>query len=1354
MLNKCEISIKTAYPFIKVSSAHERVGDNNNNEGKEMEIKPLVLLAIFGAGSANTLAAEVTNACFNCPPLDRVANANDFDDALYYADALAAISNGQSATVIKEKITASISQNHKNLTYSEVWTALTQTDEDPANTNNVILLYKGISIPKMSNGSGSQSSNPDNWNREHVWAKSHGFSSSSTEAYRDIHHLRPTDISVNSSRGNLDFDNSDSALAEAPSNRVDSDSFEPRDAVKGDVARMIFYMDTRYEGLSDVTPDLQVVDRLTSSGEPALGRLCRLMAWHANDPVDATETERNNRIYEFQGNRNPFIDHPEWVSMLYNAPACSGDAGGGDTGGGDTGGGDTGGGDTGGGDTGGGDTGGGTQTTTSIMLSGVIDGPLSGGIPKAIELYISSDIADLSRCGIGSANNGGGSDGQEFTFPADAVSAGSFIYLASESVGFENFFGFAPNYTGSAANVNGDDAIELFCDGEVVDTFGDINTDGTGQAWEYKDGWAYRNANTTAKGATFDLSDWTLSGKDALDGQSNNGAAVLPFPSKTLVIGEPLIITGVFDGPLSGGTPKAIELYVPFGVADLSACGFGSANNGGGTDGQEFTFPADSAAAGTYLYIATETAGFESFFGFAPNYTSGAAAINGDDAIELFCDGEVIDTFGDINQDGSGQPWEYLDAWAYRKSGSSNDGTVFDISNWAFSGKNSNDGESSNASADKPFPLASFASGSTPVEPPVSAIGQCFDQAMLISSVQGEGAASPLVDQTQVVEGVVSAVFTELGGFFMQEEAADQDANPKTSEGVFVYHDKNTVMPAVGDVVRVIGNVTEHYGNTQLNASEDLLTCGSDAVVAASLTLPFTSEDDLEAVEGMLVTVAQTLTVIDNYSLSRFGEITVATERLYNPTQIATPGEAAVAVKSANQLKKLLIDDGRTVQNPDSIPYPAPELSAANTLRAGTQVSNIEGVINYSYSKYRLQPTTTLNFVDANPRTPAPALNGVSDIKVASFNVLNFFNGDGQGAGFPTARGASNFDEYIRQRDKLVTALVALDADVVGLMELENDGFDQHSAIQALVDSLNAATSGNLWAFVNLNVPNIGTDKITSGIIYRTDKVAEIGTAAFTAAVPFDYGNRPPVTQTFKDLATQDQFGLVVAHLRSKGSCSKATGNDKDLNDGQGCWNATRVTAVNTMLAWLDTNPTGIAESDYIILGDMNAYSMEDPLETFKAAGLSHLMQEFHGNNNHSYIYQGESGSLDHILASASMRQKVTAITDWHINADEPRALDYNTEYKSDYQLSNLYAIDAYRTSDHDPLIVSLDLGLTGDWDLDGDVDVFDMRALILAIQRRQNIANSFDLNEDGIINMLDVRALRSLCTNRGCAPK
>ncbi|MGB5731118.1 MAG: endonuclease I, partial [Acidimicrobiia bacterium] len=237
-----------------------------------------------------------------------------------------------------------------------------------------------------------------------------------------------------------------------------------------------------------------------------------------------------------------------------------------------------------------------------LVISGVVDGPLSGGVPKAVEFYVTADIADLSIYGFGSANNGGGSDGEEFTFPAVSAAAGDYLYVASEIDGFTSFFGFAPDYTSSAASINGDDAIELFQNGSVVDVFGDINASGSGQPWEYTDGWANRVASTGPDGSTFVIGNWTFSGPNALDGETTNAAAAVPYPLGRVV--EPpvsLVISGVVDGPLSGGVPKMVEFLVTADVADLSVYGFGSANNGGGSDGEEFTFPAVSAAAGDYL---------------------------------------------------------------------------------------------------------------------------------------------------------------------------------------------------------------------------------------------------------------------------------------------------------------------------------------------------------------------------------------------------------------------------------------------------------------------------------------------------------------------------------------------------------------------------------------------------------------------------------------------------------------------------------------------------------------------------------------------------------------------------------
>jgi len=206
-----------------------------------------------------------------------------------------------------------IIDDHTELSYSQLWDALRNTDQDPNNQMNVIEIYTGRSISKNSNGGFV-----DQWNREHVWAKSHGGFGTSRGAGTDLHHIRPADVSVNSSRSNLDFDNGGTYHHEATECRLDSDSFEPRDAVKGDVARMIFYMAVRYEGDSGEV-DLELAQSVNNGSAPLHGKLSTLLQWHQQDPVSDWERNRNNIIYEdYQGNRNPFIDHPEWVGEIWN----------------------------------------------------------------------------------------------------------------------------------------------------------------------------------------------------------------------------------------------------------------------------------------------------------------------------------------------------------------------------------------------------------------------------------------------------------------------------------------------------------------------------------------------------------------------------------------------------------------------------------------------------------------------------------------------------------------------------------------------------------------------------------------------------------------------------------------------------------------------------------------------------------------------------------------------------------------------------------------------------------------------------------------------------------------------------
>ena len=749
-----------------------------------------------------------------------------------------------------------------------------------------------------------------------------------------------------------------------------------------------------------------------------------------------------------------------------------------------------------------------------------------------------------------------------------------------------------------------------------------------------------------------------------------------------------LIISEYIEGSSNN---KAIELYNNADT-ELSLEGYtlGLYSNGSSSVGNSIDLSGTLAANTTYII---SNSGADAAILDIADITSTVTYYNGDDALVLTKDGVVVDSFGQVGVD-PGSFWSDDTVQTQNKTlrrknsittgrtdstatfNPSDEWEQFDID--TFDGLGSHAGDGGTAPAPDPEP--------EPLEPLV-----CGADKTLISAVQGSGEASPLVDTLVEIEGIVTADFQGEGGldgFFVTSLAADVDNDPTTSEGLFVYFTDTDVN--VGDHVRVQGTVDEYYDSTQLADVTQIAVCGTDEVASAtSISLPLESQADLEAYEGMLVSLDQTLVVTNNYGLGRYGEVELATERLYQGTQVALPGDAANAVEAANLTKKILLDDGSTAQNSDPTAYPAPGLSAENTLRTGDTVNAVTGVVTYSFSTYRIHPTVTPQFIATNAREDAPEQSEEADLRIASFNVLNYFNGDGQGGGFPTSRGADSEEEFVRQEAKLVSAISAMQADVVGLMEIENDGFGEFSAIASLVNALNDADSANNYAFVDFNVAQIGTDEITTALIYRADKVEEVGTAAITTDYPFDYSNRAPIAQSFKSLSTDEVFTVSVAHLKSKGSCGDD--NNDDLGDGQGCWNEIRTEAADAFTDWLDNKPTGVDDEDIILVGDMNAYAMEDPIRKFDEKGYKNVVAELDGDTlSYSYSFSGRAGSLDHALATESLLSKVVAANDWHINADEPIVLDYNLEFKSEGHQSTLYAEGPYRASDHDPVIVDI----------------------------------------------------------------
>jgi hypothetical protein len=391
----------------------------------------------------------------------------------------------------------------------------------------------------------------------------------------------------------------------------------------------------------------------------------------------------------------------------------------------------------------------------------------------------------------------------------------------------------------------------------------------------------------------------------------------------------------------------------------------------------------------------------------------------------------------------------------------------------------------------------------------------------------------------------------------------------------------------------------------------------------------------------------------------------------------------------------LLIDDGRDGTPPDGqVPFIP---TTGTEFRQGFTTPSLTGVLGFGFSAYRLQPTTAITWTPANPRGSVASVGG--SLRVSSYNVLNYFNGNGAGGGFPTSRGADSAVELTRQQAKTVAAIIGLNADIIALNELENDNpATEYAAIEQLVDALNASAGAGTFAFIDTGI--VGTDEIRVALLYKPASVTPIGAfATLDDVAPFNVNTRPPVAQLFEDNATNGQFYIIANHFKSK-SCSGASGGNADQGDGQSCFNPTRVLAANELMNWINTDPYFANDDDVLVIGDLNAYAQEDPIDTLKSGGYTNLIETFVGPGNvaYSYTFEGQSGYLDHALANASLFSQVTGATEWHINADEPIGRDYNDavldsgESTAELRQPYLYEANAYRASDHDPVIIGLNL--------------------------------------------------------------
>jgi hypothetical protein len=546
-------------------------------------------------------------------------------------------------------------------------------------------------------------------------------------------------------------------------------------------------------------------------------------------------------------------------------------------------------------------------------------------------------------------------------------------------------------------------------------------------------------------------------------------------------------------------------------------------------------------------------------------------------------------------------------------------------------------------------------------------------QVVSIGSVQGRDARSPRVGEQVVVEGVITAaVDGDRRGWFLQGR---EDGDPATSDALFLAADGAVGVPvAVGESLRVSGTVAE------LDAGQGTLTALRSATFSplkAAIDLPrpvriAAPPADWERHEGMRVRIVAPLTVAGSHRLERYGELVVNFgPRLRTPTETVLPGEPARAAAAANARRSLRLDDGSSAERPASIGY----LPARGAPRTGSRVARVQGVIDQRGGAYLLLPTAPPRFRDERPQRP-PRVAG--DVRIAAFNLENHFNGDGRGGGFPTPRGARNAEELEIQRARLVATIRGLDPDIAALMELENDGFEPTSAIAQLVDALNRDDRGGDWRYI-ATAADQGDDQIRVGLIYRSGRIAPVGDAATLTDDLFGTRSRPPLAQSFR-AGNGPVFTVVANHFKSKG-CGEAAGPEANQQDGQGCWNPTRTESARRLHAWLRADPTRSGSDLAMIVGDLNAYAMEDPIRLLLDAGWR---DAFAGHDApYSYVFDGQAGRLDHALLSPALAARLAGAAEWHSNADEPAAHGYRERPQER---------GPWRSSDHDPLVIGLRL--------------------------------------------------------------
>ncbi|HHX8512098.1 TPA: ExeM/NucH family extracellular endonuclease [Vibrio diabolicus] len=820
-----------------------------------------------------------------------------------------------------------------------------------------------------------------------------------------------------------------------------------------------------------------------------------------------------------------------------------------------------------------------------------------------------------------------------------------------------------------------------------------------------------------------------------------------------------IIISQYVEG---GAYNKAVEIANTGDTAvTLTGYELAKSSNGGGSWGSTLDL-SDVTLQAKQVYVLAHGDASEAIKAVADYTDKNVANFNGDDPLALLKDGEVHDILGVM-----GDVDFAKDTTLVRNSDALTPSNTYQSTQWTALPKDNIDGLGELNTTEPPAPFACEVDGQEPAF-------------TTIQEIQGEGASSPFIDgypyittEDHFVTGVVSAVTTGLTkGFYLQ--ALENDGNDKTSEGLFIHTDVADTELKAGDVVCVKGKVQEYYSNTQLSsdANSYVKTGTSNASLVTPLTIKEgeTLRDALERHEGMQVELssASELFVTRNFSYdydSRRNNMMLSHEApLFKPTQLhAAESDAAVTLAKENAANRIYLESDSKAPN-GQIPYfPtfAQDLdqngSSEQHIRLGSRVEGLQGVVNYSYNEYRLIATNEVdssNFVTSGDdfdvaRKAAPAIAD-SDLRVASFNVLNYFTSVADsGHDNPTGqnRGATNLDEFLIQQAKIVSAMNKMDADIIGLMEVENNGFGDGSAIQNLVDALNAEIDDveDHYTYVEIEEQDkyqeeyFGSDAIMVAILYRANAVTPKEAAKVivtpeqhiaentitrkegTESNPaYDKYQRHSLLQTFTVKETGEDLSVVVNHFKSKGSeCIEewiAGVEDSEPADLQGNCNNFRVSAAKVVGEALKD-----IDGDVLVMGDLNAYGKEDPLLTLtdyskekygrdiytaayttigggelqvektkieKGYGLHNLNTLLHGTDTFSYTYSGELGNLDHALASSSLAQKVVAIEDWHINSLESNLFEYSSKYTGDMPKYK----DSFSASDHDPVIIAIDL--------------------------------------------------------------